>query len=231
MAKQTRKKKKPAPTPATPEQSRKPYPDRRQEKRMCPFGREDDGSPKAPHGFTDTGKVRRRALKGKPEPKPHPIMKLDEKAFLAAGIGCSDRDLRELYHLSKDSWYDGLEKHPEIRERLADARAKSRRSLVKAAFDLARGKEETRYTKDGKPYTYNRPPDLRAIQWWLHNRDPEHWKQESKVQMEHSGEIKGDAKPGLDTMTDEEIDKHVLLLVSERAKRKHNDNPAETEIN
>lgn len=183
--------------------------------------RAEKAPPAAPYGLTASGRVRRRPTRGQvPDTRkrdPHAMERLPEEAFGMAAIGCSDKEIAELYRIPNETWNAGMAKHPEVRERLREARAKGTRSVTKALWNRATGQQY----KDKAGHFL--PPDIAAIKFWLCNRSREHWKSEAKLEVQHSGEIRDgrtNAVALVEDLTDEQLVDYLAEIGISVAKRR-----------
>ena len=164
-------------------------------------------------------KTRKKPEKpGPKQPDRHPILLLPDEAFEHAANGATDSTIRKIYGLNRRDWYNGLEQHAEIRERLLRARNQMFANVESALYRRAMGVLVERETKDGGSFVYEVAPDVAAIKYLLSTQKARDWQAESKLNVNHSGSVDKKA-PALEDMTPEEIDLQVQAILNEKAKR------------
>lgn len=107
-------------------------------------------------------------------PKIHPgiVRKL-------ASCRMIEEDMANVLGIGHTAFYDWKNAHPEFAEAITEGKKQPISEVEGALFKLCKG-----YTfKDGLGLTRVKHPDIKAIQFYLKNVDPEHWRDKQ----EHSG--------------------------------------------
>lgn len=125
-----------------------------------------------------------------------------QTAFQIAQTGCTEYELARymgVHPTTIDRWKN---EHPEFKQAIKDAKlvadSKVQRALYERACGYTHKELQTMEGIDGKgePYSYTKtierhvPPDVKAIIFWLTNRQKEHWmdvrKNESRLEYKFS---------------------------------------------
>ena len=132
--------------------------------------------------------------------------KYDENTFplLAEGFardGLNDVEIANNLGISKDTYYTYQKKYPDFLDAIRAGKKPVDIIAVNSLYKLVQGysyKEittETKKTKDGttlpiviKTVTKHIPPNERACEFWLTNRDRENWKHMNHTDLTSKGE-------------------------------------------
>ncbi len=144
---------------------------------------------------------------GRPEVYSEAILKVCVSMAL---LGATDKQMADAVGVSEQTFNTWKKKHPEFLESLKGAKAEADAKVEKSLFERACGfkHQATHFTSfQGEvietPYTEVYAPDTTAAIFWLKNRQPERWRDVSKV--EHSGKIAG-GNSQVEEMSVEEIE-------------------------
>lgn len=87
------------------------------------------------------------------------------------GIGMSLKKIADIFGVDRKTIYRWAEKYPEISHVIKKGRAMGERTIIKSLFEKAKSGNVT------------------AMIFWLCNRDPEHWRNIAKIDVEHKGKV------------------------------------------
>lgn len=127
-----------------------------------------------------------------PKPRVPTVLDLDDKALKMFSIGCTQKDVAAVYGINETTFRDGLRQHPDLAERIEQAKTEGKRSVILALFKRATGYEHEEAHVDGKGRTWSltkrEPPNVEALRYWLGNRYPDEWSNRERIEV-------GAAKP------------------------------------
>lgn len=114
-----------------------------------------------------------------------------EAEILVREFQATDSQLAEFFNVTPETIERWRQHHPEFNSSIEEVRKLQNAAVEKALFERAIGykhQQEKVVTSKltGEPivasYNESFPPDINAAQFWLKNRDPENWKDVSKVE-------------------------------------------------
>jgi hypothetical protein len=124
-----------------------------------------------------------------------------ELAGQYASEGMTDVEMCKKLCISHDSFYKYKKEYPEFAEAIDKGKKeinhKVEQALLKRALGFDYEETTTEYAsgKDGKPKIKSQRkvkktvlPEVRAMEMWLYNRDPERWKRASSVDLTTGGD-------------------------------------------
>jgi len=129
--------------------------------------------------------------------------KLSPKIEKLCKAGLTDKDIAFLIDVNEDTFHEWKKKHPEFSEFLKEAKNITDKDMESSLRKRATGcttretkvvrriSKETGTMEDYEEVTIikEHPPETKAIEKWLDNRNPDRWKNKVEVDNKHSGEI------------------------------------------
>lgn len=99
-------------------------------------------------------------------------------------LGATDKDLAEAFGVTRGTINNWKKKHPEVFVHILTGKNDANEKVKNALYHRALGFKikETKIAQfegvftDAKQITKHYPPDVRACEIWLINRDPDNWK-------------------------------------------------------
>jgi len=105
--------------------------------------------------------------------------------------GWTDRQMFSFFNVGEATWFRWKNKHPEFRESIKNWKEKANQNVVRSLYERACGysheDEKVFKTSDDKIISHkvikHYPPDVKAQEIWLRNRDPKDWNVSQGVDM------------------------------------------------
>lgn len=111
-------------------------------------------------------------------------------ANLCRTFGAIDEQLADFFGVNVDSIYEWKKNYPEFSEAIASAKEFSNFEIEKSLYHRAKGYSHPAVKImqfEGQPikvpYTEHYPPDVKACELWLTNRDSKRWKAKQEVDL------------------------------------------------
>jgi hypothetical protein len=112
-----------------------------------------------------------------------------EQAFNYCLLGATDKDLARFFHVCEATINNWKKDNPRFLESINGAKEKADSEIVKSLFDRAKGYSHPEYKfathegliTDEKEYTRYYPPDTKAIEFWLKNRQPDKFRDKQEL--------------------------------------------------
>lgn len=116
-------------------------------------------------------------------------------------MGAIDQDLADFFNVQRSTISAWKNDYPAFKEALvsakSDANAKVKRSLYERACGYQHAEDKI-FLYEGKPVVVetvkNYPPEPRACEYWLNNRDSENWSSKQTLDIPTGLTIKIDSK-------------------------------------
>lgn len=102
----------------------------------------------------------------------------DDKAYDCAVSGMIDTEIAKELGIHVSTLYEWIHKHDGLRESVEKGKKSADRRVKEALYKRAIGY----FDETGEFH----PPDVRAQQYWLNNRDPDKWRNNHNVNLEIS---------------------------------------------
>ena len=129
------------------------------------------------HKPVQTQRPVRYAIAGKPPKYPN---NLPDLVYSFALAGYTDEQIALALKFSPAYFVKLRRTHPDVKVKLEQARIDASTKVSQSLFKRALGVEvyEERLDREGNPVACKKliPGDVDAMQYWLNNRDPEHWR-------------------------------------------------------
>ena len=129
---------------------------------------------------------------------PKYVTSYPSKAYKLALLGCTIKEMGEIFGVTEETMFQWMEKYPKLSESIkagrSDADANVADRLYQKAMGYSHDSEEIKVVSDGMgigssvvrvPVKKHYPPDSTAAIFWLKNRQPAKWRE--KQEIEHSG--------------------------------------------
>ena len=112
-----------------------------------------------------------------------------EQAYNYCLLGATDKDLAGFFDVNVDTINEWKKKHPEFSDSLKSGKAEADAVIASKLFHKAKGyeHEDTQFATfqgqitDRETYIKHYPPDATAAIFWLKNRQPEKWRDQTHV--------------------------------------------------
>lgn len=120
-----------------------------------------------------------------------------DKVKVLAEAGHTDKFMADFFGVSSSQWHAWKKAHPNFFNRLNEWKRTADERVIKAVYRRACGYdvvEQQQYIdrKTGKVVAFDAvkhyPPDMKAAEMWLANRQPEDWGPKPQV-IEHQGKL------------------------------------------
>jgi len=118
-----------------------------------------------------------------------------EEVYKLCALGATDKELADFFKVKEQTINNWKNNHPDFFESIEKGKEKYDTKMIEAALrERAKGYSHpdvhiSSYQGEitETPIIKHYPPDTKAIELWLTNRDPKRWKR--VVNAEHTGEV------------------------------------------
>ena len=120
----------------------------------------------------------------------------NEQAYRYCLLGYTDKELGVAFEVNADTIYQWKNTYPKFSESISNGKDKADSLIVESLYKRAQGVivTEERITSGGEndvitKITKELPPDTKAIEFWLKNRQPEKFRDKQEIKAEIKADV------------------------------------------